>query len=245
MGVYIGTSGWSYDHWEDIVYPSGTKARERLDYYLKWFSTVELNSSFYHWPLDRVFASWAERLPSEFILTVKAPRNLTHFQRLYKPEYWMRRIEKSLGYLDGKLGVLLVQLPPSFDVDYPRLEYFLKIAPSILNMALEFRHPNWHIPETFQMLEHHEKAYCVMSGQNLPCVLKATTDFVYIRLHGPDDPSKGGSYSEDDLQWWSDRIREWEQMGKEVYAYFNNDFAGHAVRNAFRLRELVNIKGDR
>jgi uncharacterized protein YecE (DUF72 family) len=243
MGVFIGTSGWSYDHWENIVYPVGVKGRERLYHYLKLFHTVELNSSFYHWPLDRVFAGWAARLPENFVLTVKAPRNLTHFQRLYKPEFWIQRINQSLDYLGGKLGVLLVQLPPSFDVDYPRLDYFLKLSPPHIDMALEFRHPAWHKTETFQMLETYSRAYCVMSGHNLPCVLKATADFVYVRLHGPDNPAQGGSYSENDLQWWSDRIKEWENMGKDVYAYFNNDYAGHAVRNALRLIELVSAKG--
>jgi uncharacterized protein YecE (DUF72 family) len=240
MGAFIGTSGWSYDHWENIVYPAGVKGKERLNYYLELFDTVELNSSFYHWPMDRVFESWAHRLPHKFILTVKAPRNLTHFQKLYKPEYWINRIGRSLRTLNEKLGILLVQLPPSFDLDYPRLEYFLKMAPTDIKMAVEFRNPHWHHTETFQMLERHHKAYCVMSGTNLPCVLKATANFVYIRLHGPENPEQGGSYSEDNLRWWSDRIREWEYMGKDVYAYFNNDYAGHAVRNALRLIELVN-----
>jgi uncharacterized protein YecE (DUF72 family) len=61
-----------------------------------------------------------------------------------------------------------------------------------------------------------------------------------VRLHGPsDDFLYGGSYSDQDLSWWADRIREWEASGREVYAYFNNDGDGNAVRNARRLRELL------
>ena len=87
------------------------------------------------------------------------------------------------------------------------------------------------------LLERHGAAYCVMSGANLPCVLRATAPFVYVRLHGPDhEHLYGGSYSDDDLRWWADRIREWSASGQDVYAYFNNDGGGNAVRNAETLR---------
>lgn len=79
-----------------------------------------------------------------------------------------------------------------------------------------------------------------MSGAGLPCVLRATAPTVYIRLHGPDSQwLYGGSYSHDDLRWWADRIREWQSQGREVYAYFNNDGNGNAVRNARTLQSLL------
>ena len=79
-----------------------------------------------------------------------------------------------------------------------------------------------------------------MSGAGLPCVLRATAPFVYLRLHGPDrEHLYGGSYSDDDLRWWADRIREWQAAGKEVFVYFNNDGGGNAVRNAMALRDLL------
>jgi uncharacterized protein YecE (DUF72 family) len=92
----------------------------------------------------------------------------------------------------------------------------------------------------FGLLERHGASYCVMSGAGLPCVLRATAPVVYVRLHGPShDWLYGGSYSDDELSWWADRVREWEWSGREVYAYFNNDGDGNAVRNARRLRELL------
>ena len=107
-------------------------------------------------------------------------------------------------------------------------------------MAGEFRHPTWDVEDTFAVLERHGAAYCVMSGANLPCVLRATADFVFVRLHGPDHHHMyAGSYSEADLRWWVDRIGEWRSQGRDVYVYFNNDGHGHAVRNALRLRELT------
>jgi uncharacterized protein YecE (DUF72 family) len=79
-----------------------------------------------------------------------------------------------------------------------------------------------------------------MSGANLPCILRATAPFVYVRLHGPDhEYLYGGSYSEEDLRWWAERIREWKGQGRDVFAYFNNDGGGNAVRNADTLRWLL------
>ena len=125
-------------------------------------------------------------------------------------------------------------------VDLARLEYFLAHVPSELQVAVEMRHASWHQEATFRLLERHRSAYCVMSGANLPCVLRATSSLVYARLHGPDQGALyGGSYSEDDLRWWADRAREWEAQGREVFIYFNNDGGGNAVRNADRLRELL------
>jgi len=79
-----------------------------------------------------------------------------------------------------------------------------------------------------------------MSGANLPCVLRATAPFIYVRLHGPDAGHLySGSYSDADLRWWAERIRQWEAAGWDVYAYFNNDGDGHAVLNAETLRGLL------
>ncbi len=236
----IGTSGWSYDHWQGIVYPHGTPDRLRLDYYLPRYSTVEVNSSYYHWPRDATFANWRERLPEGFRMTVKAPRALTHVRKLTAPEEWVDRIAAGVAKLGDRLGLLLVQLPPRFRCNLDRLEQFLALVPGWIPLALEFRDASWHQEPVFAALERRGAAYCVMSGAHLPCVLRATAPAVYVRFHGPDpNHLYGGSYSEDDLCWWSDRFREWEGQGRDVWAYFNNDREGNAVRNADRLRELL------
>lgn len=240
MPAYIGTSGWSYNHWEGVVYPPGTPQRQRLDYYLRRFATVEINATYYRWPADTTFAGWKERLPPGFRMTVKAPRGLTHVSKLLSPERWLERIESGLRCLEDRLGLFLVQLPPQLGCDLPRLEYFLKTAPDWFRIAVEFRHPGWHREETFQLLEQYGAAYCVMSGARLPCILRATAPFVYVRLHGPDpEHLYGGSYSDADLHWWTDRIREWQSQRRDVWAYFNNDGCGNAVRNAETLRAVL------
>ncbi len=242
MGIYIGTSGWSYDHWHGVLYPHGVLPRERLDYYLPRYRTVELNSSYYRWPRDASFTRWKHRLPEGFLMSVKAPGLLTHVKRLYGPERWLARIGAGLARLEGRRGVLLVQLSPHFEYDHARLAYFLEQIPHGLPVAFEFRHPSWHQESVLALLERHGAAYCIMSGAYLPCLLRATSWFVYARLHGPDTHHLyGGSYSDDDLRWWADRIREWEGMGREVFVYFNNDGGGNAVRNADTLKWLLGV----
>src|SRR4051794_32009210 len=118
MGVYIGTSGWSYEHWQGILYPHGTKPWNRLGYYWQAFETVELNSSFYRLPTVAAFKNWRRRLPPGFLFSVKAPRHLTHTQRLYAPERWVERIKTCWHELGDKRAVLLVQLSPQFTLDY-------------------------------------------------------------------------------------------------------------------------------
>ena len=240
MSIHIGTSGWSYEHWNGILYPHSAKPWERLFYYVEKFDTVELNSSFYKWPTNAAFKNWQRRLPPSFLLSVKAPRILTHNKRLYAPEKWIERIKFCWHMLADKRAVFLVQLSPNFPIDYERLHYFLQQVPSWIKMAIEFRHASWHVQPVFDLLEHYGVAYCIMSGAHLPCILKVTAPFVYIRMHGPDHQHLyGGSYSDADLQWWSRHIMEWRSWGKEVFVYFNNDGEGNAVRNAHTLKYLL------
>jgi uncharacterized protein YecE (DUF72 family) len=240
VSIYIGTSGWSYQHWDGVLYPAGTRPAQRLDVYTAAFDTVELNASFYRWPPNTQFVSWRRRLPPGFRFSVKAPRGLTHGKELYSPDAWVNRISAGWHELGVRRGMLLVQLGPGFVRDDARLDYFLNLLPEWMHVAVEFRHPSWHEEPTFAILERHRVAYCVMSGARLPCVLRATSNAVYLRLHGPDaDHLYGGSYPDADLHWWADRILEWHASELEVYAYFNNDGDGHAVRNALTLRRLV------
>ncbi len=108
MAVHVGTSGWSYDHWQGVLYPPETPVRARLGHYAARFGTVEVNSTFYRWPPDMTFAGWRRRVAPGFRLTVKAPRGLTHGARLYAPERWLRQIAGGLARLEHARGVLLV-----------------------------------------------------------------------------------------------------------------------------------------
>ena len=235
--VRIGTSGWSYNHWAGVLYEQGIPAARRLTRYAAEFDTVELNGSFYRWPRDEGFARWRDQLPPGFTMAVKAARGLTHARRLRSPEEWIERLHRGWSALGDRAGPLLVQLHPALERDDARLDYFLGAMPAQIPVAVEFRHPSWDDEQVYRLLEKHGAAYVVMSGANLPCVLRATAGFVYVRLHGPDpDALYGGSYSGEDLRWWAERIREWQAQDRDVLVYFNNDLGGNAVRNARELR---------
>lgn len=238
--IRIGTSGWSYDHWVGVLYPERTPVSARLACYVQEFTTVELNASFYRWPKDATFEGWRRRLPDGFTMSVKAHRGLTHFRRLGSPEPWVERFERCWRALGERREMLLVQLHPAQQRDDGRLDHFLCCLPDWIRVAVELRHPTWDDPSVYALLEHHRAAHVVMNGAGLKCVLRATTDVVYMRMHGPDSENLyAGSYSDDDLRWWADRITEWDEQGRDVLVYFNNDGQGYAVRNARTLRGLL------
>lgn len=240
MTIRIGTSGWSYDHWADVLYPPSLPSARRLARYIEVFDTVELNASFYRWPKDSTFDGWRRQLPNGFAMSVKAHRGLTHYRRLSSPEPWIERFERCWQTLGDRRGVLLVQLHPEQRRDDERLDSFLASMPAWIRVAVELRHPSWNDATVYALLERRNAAYVVMSGAGLPCIPRATTDFVYIRMHGPDpDSMYAGSYPDDELRRWAERIAGWDGEGRDVWMYFNNDPHGHAVRNALLLKDLL------
>lgn len=172
-------------------------------------------------------------------MSVKAHRGLTHYRRLLKPGPWIEPFERCWQLLGDRHGVLLVQLHPEQRRDDERLASFLAAVPAFIRVAVELRRPSWNDPAVFAMARHRA-AYVVMSGAGLQCIPQATTDLVYVRMHGPDpDSMYAGSYPEQDLRRWATLIAEWDDGGRDVWIYFNNDLDGHAVRNALLLRDLM------
>jgi uncharacterized protein YecE (DUF72 family) len=238
--VRIGTSGWSYDHWAGVLYPAKLPPARRLRYYTEEFDTVELNASFYRWPKETTFSAWRQQLPDRFAMSVKAHRGLTHYRRLKDPEPWIERLGRCWQLLDGRRGAVLVQLHPAQSRDDGRLDGFLAAVPRSVRLAIELRHPSWDDPAVYALLEKHRTAYVVTSGAGMRCVPRATSDLVYVRMHGPaSDDLYAGSYSDDDLRLWAERITDWHSENRDVLLYFNNDLNGNAVRNARVLRSML------
>lgn len=238
--IRIGTSGWSYDHWTGVLYPKGTPAKSRLAHYVDEFDTVELNGSFYRWPAETTFTGWRDQMPDGFTMSVKAHRGLTHYRRLRSPESWTPRFAQYWQLLDSHNEALLVQLHPALERDDGLLTGFLSQLPGKIRVAMELRHPSWHDPAVFALLEQYGAAYVVMSGPGLTCRTVATSDLVYVRMHGPGGHGRyAGRYSDDDLSQWAQQIRQWDHDDHRVVVYFNNDLGGHAVRNARKLKQLL------
>jgi uncharacterized protein YecE (DUF72 family) len=235
--VRIGTSGWEYAHWAGDFYPADLPRDRWLEHYVTEFETVELNNSFYRLPEASVFAGWAKRVPADFRFAVKASRYLTHVRRLREPTEPLRRFWTRARRLGQRLGPVLYQLPPRWRPNEERLRGFLDAVPDE-PQAIEFRDPRWYLSGTFDLLADGGIALCLhdMTGSAPP--IAPVGPFVYLRFHG-SGARYGGRYSSQRLSAWADRIAGWTDADLPVWAYFNNDVGGHAVRDAARLREMV------
>ena len=171
-------------------------------------------------------------------MSVKAPRGLSHGRRLYRPETWTPRLVSCWHELADRRGVLLVQLPPDQERDDDRLDYFLRGLPTWLQVAVELRHPSWHTDPVFDLLSRHGAAYVVMSGARLPCILRATSTTVYLRLHGSPRPY-WSSYEDPLLAALARLMRQAEAEAEEVWCIFDNTAGGSAVANALQLSRYL------
>lgn len=242
--VYIGTSGWNYKHWGGgVFYPPGLSQKEWLGYYCRIFGTVEINYTFYRLPSKAVFEKWRASVPGGFRFVVKANRFITHIKRLKDPERSVRNFLVNMRGLGEKLGPVLFQLPPSWNVNLERLEEFFnylasqEIIPG-LKVAFELRNRSWAVEETFDLLRTYNIALCLADWPDLTIEEPVTADFVYVRRHGPEELYSSG-YSEKDLKRDWDRIEFWLREGRDVYVFFNNDWGGYAVKNGLMLLEMV------
>jgi uncharacterized protein YecE (DUF72 family) len=236
--IRIGTSGWHYKHWVGTFYPPRTPGSKMLAYYNENFDTVELNNSFYHLPKKSSLESWRDSTPTRFCFAVKGSRFLTHMKKLKDPEQGLNRFLDAIEVLEHKLGPILFQLPPNWELDLERLANFISFLPSEHRYAFEFRNSSWSVPEIYDLLARHNIAYCIFHLAGIHSPIQVTADFTYVRLHGPGGKYQG-SYSDTDLGEWARRMRNWQRELKTIYIYFDNDQAGYAAQNALSLRELA------
>ena len=238
VSIRIGTSGWVYPHWREVFYPSGLPESKWLELYASRFGTVEVNYSFYRLPTRAAFAAWRAQTPPEFCFAVKGSRFITHMRRLKEPATPVATFFERADALGEKLGPVLWQLPPNFRRVDERLEAFLAALPRDRRQAIEFRDASWLVEPVYRLLGQYGVALCLASSQGLttPSELTLTTSWTYLRFHsGLAD----GDYTEEQLRHCAGVIDGFGDRGVAVYAYFNNDWRGYAVKNAARLRELT------
>lgn len=235
--IHIGTSGWSYDHWKGPFYPEKTSGEEMLSLYAEHFQTVEVNNTFYQLPSTDTLKNWKETVSDNFLFALKASRYITHQKKLNDPAESIKKFFDRIEVLDDKLGPILFQLPPRWHKNAERLSNFIDVLPKGYRYVFEFRDPTWFSDDIIELLSETNCAFCIydLEGEQTP--EHVTTDFVYIRLHGPGAAYQG-SYSEQLLEKWVEKIDRWSAEGKEIYCYFNNDYAGHAPNNASVLQKL-------
>lgn len=237
MRAYIGTSGWNYKHWIDVLYPKGMPQSRWLSKYAESFDTVEINNSFYRLPEKSTFEAWERSSPERFTFAVKASRFLTHMKKLRDPEEPLQRMLGRAEGLGAKLGPILYQLPPGWKLNLERFRYFLGLLPRDVRHVFEFRDESWQTETVFDLLREHGAGYCVMSAPDLPLHKIATADFAYIRMHNGGADTQG-NYTDESLAEWAEDVRRFLK-DVDVYVYFNNDYKGYAVYNALKLKEML------
>lgn len=237
--IWIGTSGWHYDHWRGPFYPTEMPAAEMLSFYARTFRTVELNNSFYRLPSREAFAAWRRQTPSGFLFSVKASRFITHMKKLKDPVDSLKLLFERAAPLGGKLGPILFQLPPGWKLNLDRFRAFLAALPPRHRYFFEFRNETWFSDEVVNLLERRRTGFCIyqIAGRTSPLVV--TGPAAYVRLHGPTEKAYQGGYTDADLRSWAARAERWRREGKDVYVYFDNDQIGHAVEDARRLVRLM------
>jgi uncharacterized protein YecE (DUF72 family) len=239
MAVYIGTSGFSYQHWREVFYPPGVPRARWLEFYAERFPTVELNVTFYRLPSEKAVLSWRRRAPEGFIYAAKLSRLITHLRRLRDADEALALFLARVRLLDEHLGPILIQLPPNLKGDAKLLDTFLAKCDPSLRWAVEFRDPSWFTGATYAVLHRRGAALCI--HDYLPDhPLQVTAPFVYLRFHGAGALYRG-DYPADALRAWADRLRSWAAQGLDGYAYFNNDAEGHAVKNAQTLQSMFDV----
>ncbi|MGC8981482.1 MAG: DUF72 domain-containing protein [Minisyncoccia bacterium] len=242
MKIYIGTSGWQYHHWKSKFYPEDLNPKDWLEFYSKYFNTVEINTSFYHQTRKTTFEKWKDIIKDKnFKFSIKLYRLFTHFRRLNLDKDNKRILKETLNNyfsLKENLGPILIQLPPSLKLDLEKLKKFIKeikrIREEIL-LSIEFRNKSWLNDEVYKILKDENVAFCISDSPRWQTDFAKTADFVYVRFHGR--PLFAGKYSEDELKKWAVKIKKLKP--KKVFIYFNNDFEGYAVENAIYMKKIL------
>ncbi|HEX7032325.1 MAG TPA: DUF72 domain-containing protein [Nitrososphaera sp.] len=242
MAILSGTCGWSYQEWVGAFYPNNRIAK--LPFYSRVFNSVEVDSSFYRAPSKSMVSGWIQSTGPAFKFSLKVPKTVTHDRLLVKAE------KEFLDFVDlvrpiakaGKLGCLLLQLPPDFTFRHKDdLESFFGLLPEDIHFAVEFRHESWDRKETWDLLKKYNVANTVTDSPigflARPIVTACTHS--YVRWHGRGEPVwYDYTYSEEELRPWLARLANLEEKVPVVYAYFNNHYHANAPDNLLKLLEM-------
>lgn len=243
--VFLGTSGWSYKEWVGPFYTKEDKSLLRA--YTKVFKTVEIDSTFYRYPSKGIVMGWTKYSPEGFVFTAKLPQLITHEKKLDLSQGVEEDLQRFVEvmeplWLSGKLGCMLIQLPPRLTYQLTEMEAFFKILPTQVRFAVEFRDHSWMRQETWTLLEKYKVAYTVVDEPLLPPEVHVTSNITYFRWHGRGTrPWYNYRYPAEELEPWIPKLQETTRKVDKVYGYFNNHYHGYAVENCLQVLEMLGI----
>ena len=241
----FGTSGWSYDEWLGVFYE--TASESKLDAYAKVFNTAEIDSSFYRAPTKGMVLGWLRYTPEDFVFAAKVPQTVTHDRRIdvgKRAEEDVRSFCELMDPLNdaGKLGPLLLQLPPSLRFDPEIVRAFFETLPHRFKWAIEFRNKSWLVPEAYDLLREHSVAYTIVDEPLLAPVVHITAPFSYIRWHGRrKDNWYDYQYTPEELREWVPKVEKIAEASDPVYGFFNNHYHGYAPENGLQILEMLGV----
>ena len=233
MLLSVGTSGYSYKEWLGRFYPDKLPASEMLRYYAQRFTTVEINNTFYRMPAESMLTQWLAQVPEHFTFTLKAPKRITHVNRLKESESNVAEFLRRASTLGSKLGVILFQLPPFLKKDLPRLQAFFDQLTPGTRAAFEFRNASWQDDEVYDLLRSRGAILCVTDTDEGDTPFVATTNCGYLRL-------RRTHYSDDELGAWAGQIAA--KALPRTFVYFMHEDEALGTVFAQRLNELWSIQ---
>jgi uncharacterized protein YecE (DUF72 family) len=241
--VLLGTSGWSYKEWIGPFYSKDDKSMLRA--YTKVFNTVEIDSTFYRYPSKGMVMGWARYTPDGFVFTAKLPKLITHEKKLGLIGEVERDLEQFVEvmeplWLAGKLGCILIQLPPKLTYQPEKVDSFFKLLPTHVRFAVEFRDASWMRDDTWSLLEKYRVAYTNVDEPLLAPEIHVTSDIAYFRWHGRGSrPWYDYEYKTEELEPWVEKLQETGRKAERVFGYFNNHYHGYAVENCLQVLRML------
>jgi uncharacterized protein YecE (DUF72 family) len=255
MDVWVGTSGYVYPEWKGVLYPRGTPSARMLSIYAKTFPLVELNFTYYAMPTLEQFARMAGRVPPGFQFVVKANRALTHEPDRTQIPMFSASLEPLRE--TQKLAAVLCQFPERFHRSEANLQWVAALQEQLgeAQVAVEFRHVSWVSADVDEWLHERNIVLVSVDVPDLPTLfprqLVQTGRRIYVRLHSRRASSWHGgyadrydyAYSDQELQWWIDRLADRASEADQAMILFNNCRRANAVLNAQRMIELLAHRG--
>lgn len=240
--IHVGTSGWSYKHWKNIFYPPKLAVAKWLAYYSGIFSTTEINGSFYRLPTEETVQKWTGQVPADFLFCPKMSRYVTHMKKLRDPEEPLERFFSVFEPMKKKMGPVLIQLPAILKFNYDVAEHLYRLLKKTYNyyeFVMEVRHQSWLEEDSLTLMTKYDIGLVIsQSNAVFPYSEVITAKNIYIRFHGPAE-LYASAYSDELLAAFAKKFKAWIKEGHVIWAYFNNDIHGHAVRDAQRLIAML------
>ncbi len=141
----LGCPVWANKDWVGLLYTKGAKPKQYLSQYAEVFNTIEGNPTFYGLPKEEVVQRWKQDTPPHFRFCFKFPQQITHTHKLLNVEEATQRFFQILKPLEEKIGLLFLQLPPTFNkTGLPVLKKFLSTLPKHFHYAVEVRQDDFY-----------------------------------------------------------------------------------------------------